>query len=118
MDAYVGGLDGWQQAAAKKLVAIVQKAAPKATAQIKWSQPVFEQGGPFCFFKAFTRHMNFGFWRGASLKDPKGLIRSGGDRMGHVRLESEADIDAPALVALIRQAVKLNEKLGNPARTR
>ncbi|MCO5245829.1 MAG: DUF1801 domain-containing protein [Anaerolineae bacterium] len=58
VDAYIAGLDGWQREASTRLRSIVHAAAPDARESIKWAQPVFESGGPLCYFKAFKNSLN------------------------------------------------------------
>lgn len=98
------------------LAELVRKAAPKAEEAIKWAQPVWSQAGPFCYMKAFKKYVNFGFWRGAELDDPKGLLEGSGKKMRHVRVESVKDIPTAALKNFIKQAIKLNEAKGDPSR--
>ena len=116
VDGYIAGLEGWQQEAAMRLRAIVKRAAPDARESIKWSQPVFEAGGPFCYFKAFKSSLNFGFWRGADLDDPKGLLGGTGDKMRHVKLTGVDGIDEDAFASFVRQAVALNQLNGDPTK--
>ncbi|MEZ5991677.1 MAG: DUF1801 domain-containing protein [Planctomycetota bacterium] len=98
------------------LAALVRKFAPKAEEAIKWAQPVWSLNGPFCYMKAFKKYVNFGFWRGAELDDPKGLLEGAGKEMRHVRIESVKNIPTTALKNFIKQATKLNETKGNPSR--
>lgn len=58
----------------------------------------------FAYVSAFTRHVNVGFFRGAELDDPAGLLQGTGKLMRHVRIEPGDDLDAAALKALIRSA--------------
>jgi hypothetical protein len=118
IEDYVDGLDGWRTEAVRRLVALVIEHAPAATASIKWAQPVFESNGPFAYIRAFRSSVNFGFWRGAELDDPDGLLDGGGDRMRHVRLRSIDDIRPDAFGAFVRQAVELNVVRGDPTRQR
>lgn len=98
------------------LAAVVRKAAPKSEEAIKWSQPVWSLNGPFCYMKAFKKYVNLGFWRGAELNDPKGLLEGSGAKMRHVKIESIKDIPTAALKNFIKQAIKLNQTKGNPSR--
>lgn len=101
----------------KELVTIVEKAAPKGESGIKWSQPVFwDDNGPFCFIKAHKNHVNIGFWRGAQLKDPKGLLEGTGDKMRHIKITNKQDIDKSAITDFVKQNIKLNKELGDPSR--
>jgi hypothetical protein len=77
---------------------------------------VFESNGPFAYVKAFGSTVNFGFWRGAELDDPEGVLDGDGDRMRHVSLHSLEEIRPDAFGALVRQAVELNRERGNPTR--
>jgi hypothetical protein len=58
----------------------------------------------FAYVNAFTAHVNVGFFRGAGLADPKGLLEGTGKYMRHVKLKPESSIDAPALMELIEAA--------------
>ncbi len=108
-------LSGWQAEAVEALCALVLREAPQATQAIKWSQPVFELGGPFAFIRLAAKHVTFGFWRGADLKDPRGVLEGEGDRMKHIKLRS-ATLDEPLLRGFIRQAIKLNATGGDPTK--
>ncbi len=113
---YVASLTDWQAEVVSQLCALVEKAAPAATGSIKWAQPVFEDHGPFCYVRAFTSHVNFGFWRGADLVDPKGRLHSGGKKMAHIKLTGPQDLDAAAFTKLVKAAVKLNRAQGDPTK--
>src|SRR4026208_1212012 len=58
----------------------------------------------FAYVNAFTAHVNVGFFRGAELADPSGLLAGTGKFMRHVKLRSESHIDAKALKQLIMTA--------------
>ena len=58
----------------------------------------------FAYVDAFTAHVNVGFFHGARLADPAGLLEGQGKHMRHVKLRPGRDIDAPALTALIESA--------------
>jgi len=58
----------------------------------------------FGYVNAFTAHVNAGFFRGAELADPKGLLEGTGKFMRHVKLSPEREVDATALKKLIETA--------------
>jgi len=58
----------------------------------------------FAYVAAFTAHVNVGFFRGASLADPAGLLQGAGKRMRHVKLRWGEPIDEASLTALISAA--------------
>jgi hypothetical protein len=116
VDAYIASLPADQAEIVAALRALVRKAAPKATEAIKWAQPVFDSNGPMIFIKAHRQHVNFGFWRGAEMQDPEGLLEGEGERMRHVKLTSLKEARRPALAAFVRQAVRLNAEKGDPTK--
>ena len=58
----------------------------------------------FAYVNAFTAHVNVGFFRGAELADPKGLLEGTGKVMRHVKLGPRRDVDSAALTKLIETA--------------
>ncbi len=58
----------------------------------------------FAYVNAFTAHVNVGFFRGAELADPAGLLEGTGKYMRHVKVRPDGDIDAKALMGLIDTA--------------
>ena len=58
----------------------------------------------FAYVNAFKAHVNVGFFRGAEIADPKGLLEGTGKFMRHVKLRPERDVDAAALMKLIETA--------------
>ena len=60
----------------------------------------------FGYVNAFTNHVNVGFFRGAELADPDGLMEGTGRFMRHVKLKPSVDVDEAALIRLIRTAYK------------
>lgn len=60
----------------------------------------------FAYVNAFTAHVNVGFFLGASLDDPSGLLQGTGKRMRHVKLRPGHAPDASALAALVEAAYR------------
>lgn len=58
----------------------------------------------FAYVDAFTAHVNVGFFCGAALPDPAGLLEGTGKFMRHVKLRPDRDVDAAALTTLIQTA--------------
>ncbi len=58
----------------------------------------------FAYVNAFKAHVNVGFFRGADLPDPHGLLEGTGKFMRHVKLRPEGEVDASALWKLIDTA--------------
>jgi len=59
---------------------------------------------PFGYVNVFTAHVNVGFFQGAGLPDPAGLLRGSGKCMRHVKLKPRTAVDAAALRRLIAAA--------------
>jgi hypothetical protein len=62
------------------------------------------QDGAFAYVNSFKSHVNVGFFYGALLEDPAGLLEGSGKRMRHVKLEPGREPNAAALVDLIDAA--------------
>jgi hypothetical protein len=60
----------------------------------------------FGYVNLFKSHVNVGFFQGAMLADPAGLLEGSGKRMRHVKLSPDRDLDAAALRALIDSAYR------------
>lgn len=60
----------------------------------------------FAYVNAFSNHVNVGFFSGADLPDPFGLLQGTGRFMRHVKVGPGHPIDEGALVELIEEAYK------------
>ena len=58
----------------------------------------------FGYVNAFRDHVNVGFFRGAEIDDPAGLLEGTGKFMRHVKLRPEGPVDESALTKLIKTA--------------
>jgi hypothetical protein len=58
----------------------------------------------FGYVNAFKSHVNVGFFRGAEIADPEGLLEGTGRFMRHVKLRPGEDIDPRDLMTLIETA--------------
>lgn len=68
----------------------------------------------FAYVGAFTSHVNVGFFQGANLKDPAGLLQGSGKRMRHVKLRWGEPVNETALHALILAAYHdMRQRLGS-----
>jgi hypothetical protein len=61
---------------------------------------------PFAYVNAFTAHVNVGFFQGASLSDPAGLLQGNGRYMRHVKVKPGLAVDTRSLEALIDRAYR------------
>lgn len=59
---------------------------------------------PFAYVNTFKHHVNVGFFQGATLDDPAGLLLGSGKRMRHVKLLPDSGLALDALRDLIDAA--------------
>src|SRR5690606_3298313 len=86
---------------------LVARTAPDLEESVKWGNGCWVKDGvPVAYAHAKPDHVQFGFFRGAALDDPRGLLHGKGAYVRHVPVRRYADLDEAALVALLRQAVQ------------
>lgn len=70
----------------------------------------------FAYVGAYKEHVNVGFFFGALLKDPGGLLEGTGKRGRHVKLRPGRPIDSAALARLVETAyVDIRVRIGKRA---
>ena len=116
VEEYISSLEDWKGEILVELREIILSESPEIIESVKWAQPVYESNGPFSYIKAFKDSVNFGFWRGVDLKDPKGILQGSGHKMRHIKIKKPADIDRKVFGGFVRQAIKLNEEFGDPTK--
>ena len=68
---------------------------------------------PFAYVNAFKAHANVGFYHGATLPDPAGLLEGQGRYMRHLKLRPGKPLNAEALNDLIAAAyADIRQRLG------
>jgi hypothetical protein len=68
----------------------------------------------FAYVGAYSAHASIGFFHGAALPDPAGLLEGNGKRMRHVKLQMGVDVDEAALTALITAAYEDVRRRSSP----
>lgn len=58
----------------------------------------------FCWLAPQRKHLVFGFYYGAELPDPEGVLDGTGTLMRHVKVRSEEDLRNPAVRQLVEVA--------------
>ncbi len=111
VEAYLDALPGSLPEVGRSLRRLIDENLEGGSSAVKWAQPVWSLGKqPVCYLKGASRHLTFGFWRGASIKDPSGRLESAGSRMAHVKLFGPGDVDARLFADWLRQARELEIK--------
>jgi hypothetical protein len=114
VDEYIAALPDPLRDVAAAARAVVDERLDDATSAIKWAHPTWSVGTePVCYLKAASRHVTFGFWRGAAIDDPSGRLVTSGEVMAHAKLRAAADVDADLFGTWLRQARAL---VGAPRR--
>jgi hypothetical protein len=117
VDAYIQAQEPWKKEILHNLRLIIKDVASATKESIKWAQPIYEdEQGPFCYMRAHKNHVTLGFWRGAIMNDPTGILLGDGEKMRHIKITRETSINRVVIVDFIKQAIELNKKLGNPSR--
>lgn len=71
------------------------------------------EDAPFGYVNVFSSHVNVGFFAGAFLPDPAGLLQGTGQRMRHVKVSPIVAYDSDALTQLVSAAyIDMKEKVG------
>lgn len=113
-DEYLSTLDGWRRECVESLRTAVLSAAA-VDEVIKWGHLVFFANGPVLLIRAEAERVLFGFWRGQRLREIEPRLKPGGKyEMATLELH-EGDSVLPKVVRrLVKEAVALNRKLGDP----
>ena len=115
-EAYVASLRGWQRSSVENLRAIV-RAASDLEEVIKWGHLVYLSNGPVLLIRAETERVLFGFWRGQRLRDFEPGLKPGGRyEMATLELNENTPIANAKVSRLVKEAVALNQTLGDPTR--
>lgn len=113
-DAYVAVLDGWRLDLVTQLRAAVLKAAP-LDERIKWGHLVYFSNGPVLLIRAEAQRVLFGFWRGQRLREVEPRLKPGGKyQMASIDLREGDAIGTALAKRLVKEAVALNQSLGDP----
>ena len=114
-EEYVQSIGGWQRDRVDMLRAIAAKVGD-ADETVKWGHLVYVANGPCFLIRAEDHRVLFGFWRGKRLLDiePR-MTGTGKYELKTLDLREETPIDPAVAEKLIREAIRLNRSVGNPA---
>ena len=102
VDAWLHGLPEELGALARHWFAIMRRCGDDVRELLHDGHPTACVGeAAFGYVNAFRAHVNVGFFRGAALDDPAGLLEGTGKFMRHVKLIPGRDVDHAALERLI-----------------
>lgn len=105
-DAYAADQTAFHRRLIAPLRRFVAATAPDLVESVKWGNGCWLAGKtPVAYVYAGADHLQFGFFRGAALRDPLGLLHGNGQYVRHAKLRRIGDLDRAAFTALLRQAV-------------
>ncbi len=64
----------------------------------------------YAYISVQGSYVNLGFYHGASLRDPAGLLEGTGKRLRHVKVRDASGVRNPAIAALLRAAIADRER--------
>lgn len=106
-DEYLADQVARNQALIRVLRKFVKGVAPRLQESVKWGNGCWIKGDtPVAYVHCENDHVQFGFFGGSALKDPKGLLNGQGKFVRHIKVIKRTDIDEAAFSALLKQATR------------
>ena len=106
-DEYLDAQSPENQQIIRALRKFVKRIEPKLSEAVKWGNGCWiGSSGPVAYVYSDTGHVQFGFFSGSSLRDPKGMLEGKGQYVRHIKVRNRSEIDERAFAALLRQAVR------------
>ncbi|HXH22760.1 MAG TPA: DUF1801 domain-containing protein [Dehalococcoidia bacterium] len=98
------------------LRALVKEAVPEVNERPQPRTKTFnyDHHGALLAISGYQNWASIGFIRGDQLRDDGAVLEGTGAGMRHVRVARGAPLPAERIIALVRQAAELNERLGPP----
>jgi hypothetical protein len=104
-DDYVKDQTPKNQTIIRALRRFVKRVQPQLSEAVKWGNGCWvTDNGPVAYVYSATGYVQFGFFHGSSLKDPRGLLEGKGRYVRHAKVREASAIDELAFAALLRQA--------------
>ena len=59
----------------------------------------------YAYIAVHASHINLGFYQGASLADPDGLLQGSGKSLRHIQIQDEQTVRSEGIKMLLKQAI-------------
>lgn len=106
-DAYLADQSAKNRAIIRALRKLVKHAEPKLQESVKWGNGCWVKGNaPVSYVYSAPDYVQFGFFRGSTLKDPKNLLEGNGQYVRHIKVRKTSDIDEKIFKQLLVQATR------------
>jgi hypothetical protein len=93
------------QAIIRALRRLVKRVEPELQESVKWGNGCWVGSkGPVAYVYSAAGYVQFGFFHGSSLNDPRGLLEGKGAFVRHTKVRDPAGVNERAFAALLRQA--------------
>jgi hypothetical protein len=106
-DAYLKDQSPKNQAIIRGLRRLVKRVEPELSEAVKWGNGCWVgSNGPVAYVYSAPDYVQFGFFKGSSLNDPRGLLEGKGKYVRHIKVRQPSGIDKRSFAALLRQAAR------------
>ena len=116
-DDYLDDQPAKNRSIIRALRRFVKRVEPKLEESVKWGngcwvkektpkEKVPKGKVPVSYVFSAPDHVQFGFFHGSKLKDPKGVLEGNGQYVRHVKVRKPSDIDQNVFKAFLRQAAR------------
>lgn len=104
-DDYAADQSPRNQTIIRALRRFVRRAQPALSESVKWGNGCWiGKEGPVAYVYSDREYVQFGFFRGSSLNDPKRLLEGSGRYVRHIKVHRPGEIDERAFALLLGQA--------------
>jgi len=117
-EEYLADQSPKNQAIIRALRKLVKRVEPDLAEAVKWGNGCWIGEAPVAYVYSDVGYVQFGFFRGSMLKDPKGLLEGKGQYVRHIKVRAAAHIDERAFAVLLRQAAANSISRAAPVRSR
>ncbi len=115
VDQYLADQAPRNQGIIRALRTLVKRVAPELQESVKWGNGCWVLGKvPVAYVYSAADHVQFGFFRGSALNDPRGLLNGEGKFVRHIKIRKRSDIDERAFGTLLRQAARATDAAHSP----
>jgi hypothetical protein len=119
-DALLEGVEPGLAAIARRLRAMILEVDPGAVETVRLGDHAATYGvGPrkmtdgYAYIMPRAGYLNLGFYQGAELADPEGLLEGTGKGLRHVKVRSLAEADRAGIRALVAAAMARRRRGGS-----
>ena len=104
-DEYLEDQSVKNQEIVRALRTFVKRVEPGLREAVKWGNGCWiGRSGPVAYVHSDAGYVQFGFFNGSSLKNPKGLLEGKGRYVRHIKVHDPSGIDRRVFAALLKEA--------------